>query len=83
MIDFHRLGRHRLAGPWYRAKDLGQLLYSSDVTGVTDRDRLRFWRLYAGRRPGLVMRMIRRIVELRANTNRRHNERRPQVPKAA
>jgi heptose I phosphotransferase len=83
MIDFHRLGRHRLAGPWYRAKDLGQLLYSSDVAGVTDRDRLRFWRLYAGRRPALGMRLIRQIVEMRAKTNRRHNERRPQVPKAA
>jgi heptose I phosphotransferase len=83
MIDFHRLGRHSMLAPWYRAKDLGQLLYSSDVAGVSDRDRLRFWRLYAGPRPSMWMRAIRAIVEMRARTNRRHNERRPQVPKAA
>jgi hypothetical protein len=53
------------------------------VAGVGDRDRLRFWRMYAGRRPGMWMRLIRSIVEMRARTNRRHNERRPQVPKAA
>jgi heptose I phosphotransferase len=83
MIDFHRLGRHRLLGPWYGAKDLGQLLYSSEVAGVSGRDRLYFWRLYAGRRPSMWTRAIRAIVEMRARTNRRHNERRPQVPKAA
>jgi Lipopolysaccharide kinase (Kdo/WaaP) family len=83
MIDFHRLGRHALLRPWYRAKDLGQFLYSSEVAGVRDRDRLRFWRMYAGRRPSLWMRAIRAIIEMRARTNRRHNKRRPQVPKAA
>lgn len=47
MIDFHRLGHHRHGREWYRIKDLAQLLYSTDgVAGITDRDRLRFWKLY-------------------------------------
>jgi hypothetical protein len=46
MIDFHRLGRHPWLWAWYTVKDLGQLLYSSDVPGVTARDRVRFWKLY-------------------------------------
>lgn len=48
MIDFHRLGHHPWSWPWWQVKDVAQLLYSSEVTGVTARDRLRFWRLYAG-----------------------------------
>jgi len=46
LIDFQRLQHHPLTWPIWQAKDLGQLLFSSQVTGVTPQDRLRFWRCY-------------------------------------
>jgi heptose I phosphotransferase len=46
VIDLHRMTRHRLAGPLRKAKDLGQLLYSSDLPGITDADRRGFWKKY-------------------------------------
>lgn len=77
MIDFHRFARHRAGWPWWQAKDLGQLLYSTfGVAGVTDRDRVRFWKLYRtgdwGRttRPG---RGVRTVAGWRAWNNHRHN----------
>jgi len=48
LIDFHRLRHHPVTWPLWQAKDLGQLLFSSQLPGVTARDRVRFWRLYRG-----------------------------------
>jgi heptose I phosphotransferase len=77
MIDLHRLGHHPWTWPWWQAKDLAQLLYSSDVAGVTARDRLWFWRVYRGAgRPGWAARWTWRLVRLRAWRYRRHSRQR-------
>jgi hypothetical protein len=80
MIDFHRLRRHAATGFWWRAKDLGQFLYSSDVAGVAPRDRLRFWKLYTRGHSGWLW-FVRRVALMRARNHRGHNERRPQLLK--
>lgn len=79
MIDLHRLARHRIAGAWWQVKDLAQLMFSSEVAGVTDRDRLRFWALYRegwpnGKRPGA---WLLPLVRWKWGLYRRHNERKP------
>lgn len=76
LIDLHRLAHH----PWiwrvWQSKDLAQLLYSSEVEGVTARDRLRFWKLYMGKaRKSRLVRWLRRLVVLRWGRYRRHNAR--------
>jgi hypothetical protein len=77
LIDLHRLAHHRWTWPWWRIKDLAQLVYSSDVPGVEVRDRLGFWRLYFGagwRRQSI--RWLRRLILLQAwNYQRRHERR--------
>src|SRR5205823_6490272 len=50
LIDFHRLGHHPWTWRIWQIKDLAQLAYSSEIVGVTSRDRLRFWRAYLGTR---------------------------------
>jgi len=72
MIDFHRFGRHRVQSIRYRIKDLAQLLFSSEVEGVTVRDRVRFARLYFGPKRG---RWLTRLIVLKYRRYRRHNER--------
>ncbi len=80
VIDFHRLGRHRWTAPWWRAKDLGQLLYSTDVPGVSDRDRLRFWRLYRrGTGAGRSADLLAWWVRLKAWGYHRHGRRKKQL----
>lgn len=78
MIDLHRLNRHPLLALWFRIKDLGQLLYSSDVAGITARDRLRFWKLYGGGR------FLARCVAWKYKLYRRNHRRRQSVaPRSA
>ena len=74
MIDFHRLAQHPCTKAFWVTKDLGQLLYSSEVEGIDARDRLRFWRVYLGkRRRGWLGRWCRRIVLMRWRNYREHN----------
>jgi heptose I phosphotransferase len=83
MIDLHRLGRHRVTGAWWLVKDLAQLLYSSDVAGVTARDRVRFWKLYRGGWTGSPPRAwLRTAVRLKWKLYRRHNHRRKTIAPA-
>lgn len=77
MIDLHRLARH----PWtwcaWQVKDLAQLLYSSSVTGVSARDRLRFWHAYMGRaRHTWAGRCLRFCIRIKWWRYRQHNARR-------
>jgi heptose I phosphotransferase len=76
LIDLHRLGCHPWTAAWWQSKDLGQLLYSSDVAGVTARDRLRFWRAYAGADLGRLSWWLGGAARLKAwNYHRRHRRR--------
>jgi len=77
VIDLHRLAHHAWTWRLWQSKDIAQLLYSSDVAGVTARDRLLFWRLYLGEeRRTWTGRWLRRLILLRWGFYRRHNERR-------
>lgn len=77
MIDLHRLARHSWTWRIWQLKDLAQLLYSSEVEGVTARDRLRFWHAYMdGARRSLAARWLRWAVVLKGNRYRQHNDRR-------
>ena len=70
VIDLHRMVHQRF-GFRARAKDLAQLLYSSDVTGVTDADREHFWRLY---RTGVSFQgLLAWMVRAKWRLYRRHN----------
>jgi heptose I phosphotransferase len=76
LIDLHRLGHHPRTWLWWRAKDVAQLLYSSDVPGVTARDRLRFWRLYQEADPlGSAARWLRLVIRFKSWNNHRRKRR--------
>jgi len=84
LIDLHRLGRHPLSCRWWQMKDLAQLVYSSEVVGVTARDRLRFWRAYAGpARRRWPARLLLAAVSIRWWNYRRHRARRQHKRKSA
>ena len=48
LIDLHRLGHHPWTWCFWQVKDLAQLLFSSELEGIDERDRLRFWHAYLG-----------------------------------
>jgi hypothetical protein len=79
MIDLHRLARHRVAAAWWQVKDLAQLMFSSEVAGVTARDRLRFWKLYRKSWPNekCPRAWLLPLVRWKWQLYRRHNERKP------
>lgn len=79
LIDLHRLARHRVFWRIYQIKDLAQLLFSSEVDGVTASDRIAFWRAYRGlgagdgRGKGFYERIVSRIIRWKWQRYRRHN----------
>jgi heptose I phosphotransferase len=78
MIDFHRLSHHRWTWRFWQLKDLGQLVYSSEIPGIDVRDRLRFWRAYLGPEfRARRRRWLRRLVILKWRQYRKHNQKGP------
>jgi heptose I phosphotransferase len=74
LIDLHRLGHHWLLWPVSQVKDIAQLLYSSDVHGVTAEDRQAFWELYSRGFPRLWAACLKRLVLLKGRRYRGHNQ---------
>src|SRR5262249_61910642 len=78
LIDLHRLTQHGWTWPLWQLKDLAQLLYSSEVAGVTARDRLRFWRAYGWPvRRHWWTRLAYRGVLVQSGRYRQHHEEKP------
>jgi len=75
LIDLHRLGHHRWLRRRWLVKDLAQLLFSTwGVAGVTNRDRLMFFRAYLGTQFfGARERSLVRAVVRKARRYARHN----------
>ena len=74
LIDLHRLASGGPWPAWMRWKDLGQLLFSTfGVTGIDDRDLIRFWRLYRRRHPLRSASLQASIVRFRAGRYQAHN----------
>ncbi|WP_020472951.1 lipopolysaccharide kinase InaA family protein [Zavarzinella formosa] len=70
VIDLHRM-IHQSFAIRTRAKDLAQLLYSSDVPGVTDEDRQGFWKAY--RKGVWFSGLLAWFVRMKWRLYRRHN----------
>lgn len=79
LIDLHRLAHHSWTRLWWQIKDLAQFLYSSEIPGINDADRLAFWRAYLGpARRHWAAPWLRHAVLLKWRRYRRHNARRQQ-----
>jgi len=77
LIDLHRLAVHRWTATRWRWKDLGQLLYSTHgVSGIDDRDRLRFWKHYRRRSRMLLPAVQVRMIRAKAARYLAHNQER-------
>ena len=73
LIDLMRLKHSRLSR--WRIKDLAQLLFSSDLPGITRTDRFRFFKQYLGlRRLDATARRLLRRVQRKAALYHRHND---------
>jgi heptose I phosphotransferase len=86
LIDLHRLGHHPLTWPWWLAKDLGQLWYSSEILGVSGRDRVFFWRTYRKANfQATPAGWLRALIRFKAWSYRRHSRRggRSSLPQSA
>lgn len=86
MIDFHRLARHRVGWQWYVIKDIAQLLYSSNVPGMTDADREQLWADYRGGDWGGVARppeWLKGPILAKARRYQRHHDKHSPTPAAA
>jgi heptose I phosphotransferase len=72
LIDLMRLKYSRV--PRWQVKDLAQLLFSSELPGITRTDRLRFFKHYLGlaRLDSSARRLLRR-VQWKASVYQRHN----------
>jgi heptose I phosphotransferase len=74
MIDLQRLDYHPWTAAWWKLKDLAQLVYSTNVAGITPRDRLRFARHYAGEtRRTWRWRWLSWLIGIRWRNYERHN----------
>jgi heptose I phosphotransferase len=82
MIDLHRLAHHRLGWQWFVVKDMGQLLYSSNVPGVTDADRNQLWDDYRrGDWHGVAPpEGLRRFAFAKARRYQRHHDKHAPAP---
>jgi hypothetical protein len=72
LIDFHRLTRHRWTRFFAQVKDLGQLLYSSQIEGIAEADHREFWQQYTGGRPRPWLAWL---VRWKARRYEKHNRR--------
>jgi heptose I phosphotransferase len=76
MIDLHRLAHHPWTWPFWLAKDLGQFWYSSEIPGLSGRDRVAFWRAYRRANPATPAgRWLRALIRTRVWKYRRHSKR--------